>query len=469
MLFVLDGLEARWLKSMPWHDAIRTVDYQIDDPDAIPVWSWELTAEQSVGDSNLAQLVQNDLLRMIDLEKKSPERLKEESPVVAMSSTDMLDESLLPKARIVMFDKDASVFAPVLASGRLPVAGKRELLAAPLVSDRPLEIGGNTYTVVGRLHPHVSGFVKTFVMPADPTIRQELDSTLSGEQGSVHLQGVEKIATLIPEPEEEAIHPVVYGGKPMTRSDIAWGVWFSLLLVAIGATVCFMTLFRYLTRWNLGFLNVALQEIEKNRRLLWGLYLGLFAGFFGAMALGMQDVEMNYLFTEFASHEFTEGGLQYVGDAYKSGNIPRAAHATFRNNFVVQTLMLGAIPSLAILGIGVLKTLASFVVVGFAMAPVWSGTASGMTYHALTLALELPPYVLAAFGMLTWAIAVFDFLWAPVKIWYMGDKAKGIPIMENALKRLPQAFVVLLGTVTMAGVFLYLAAWYEATTLILFR
>ena len=471
LLFVLAAVEQRWLAQTSWHGAIRTVDYLIEDPEAITVWSWELTPQQSVGDSELAQIVQRDLLRMIALEETAPERLREESPVVALSSTDMLDEALLPRARLVMFAGDAAVFEPVLDSGRLPVPGQPEVLAGPLLSERPLELNGVTYTVVGRLHPYVSGFVKTFVMPEDESLRAALSTSHTMDTGSVHLAGAKRVAELLPitEEGEDSVLPVVYGGQPMTRADIAWGVWAALLVVAVGATCCFMGLFRYLTLWNLGFLNVVFQEIELRRRLLWSLYVFLFGAFFWAMAVGMQDVEMNYLFTQFASHEFTEGGLQYVGDAYKSGNIPHAAQATFQNNFIMQTVMLGALPSLLLLGVGVLKTLASFVVVGFAMAPVWSGTASGMTYHAITLALELPPYVLAAFGMLVWAIAAARFVWSPVQVWYLGDKAADVPVIEEAARQLPRAFLTLVGTVAIAAVFLYIAAWYEATTLILLR
>ncbi|MCF6285790.1 MAG: hypothetical protein L3K26_11420, partial [Candidatus Hydrogenedentes bacterium] len=188
-LFILDAMEERWLHELPWPSAIRTRDYSIEDAAAITVWSWELTPAQSVGDSKMAQLIQGDLLDMIALKKTDPDRLKRESPVVALSSSDMLDESVLPKARLVMFDRDSEIFQNVLASGRLPVAGEREVLAGPLLSERPLLIGGETYTVVGRLHPQVSGFVKTFVMARDDRLRVALDGILEVAQGSVHLEG----------------------------------------------------------------------------------------------------------------------------------------------------------------------------------------------------------------------------------------------------------------------------------------
>lgn len=470
ILALLGQVEARWLQGLPWSKAVRTPDYQIADPAAIPIWSWTLTPQQSVGDSALAQAVQEDILEKIAIKERAPERLKEESPVVALTSSDMLDASLLPRAHLVMFDRNAAFFESVLAEGRLPVPGRREVLAGPLLSDKPLQIGKATYQVVGRLHRHVSGFVKAFVMPADDALRAELDSaTAQAIRGSVHLDGIGQIEELIPEIREKNFDalPLIYGGEAITRIDIAWGVWTCLLTIAIGAIICFMALFRALAAQNLGPFNAALRATVTYSAGLWGLYIFMFGGFFGAMAVGINDVEMNYLFTEFASHQFTEGGLKYVGDAYKSRNIPRAAHATFWNNFMVQTLLFGAAPSLFVLGLGVLKTLLTFVVVGFAMAPVWSGTATSMTYHGLTLALELPPYILAAFGMVVWALAVFKFLWAPVKTWYLGDKAAGAPIVYDAARQLPQALLVFAGTIVISGLLLYIAAWYEATTLIL--
>ena len=470
-LFILATIEDRWASGLPWHNAIRTLDVTIEDEDAIPVWSWPLTPEQSVGDSGLVQAVQADLMRMIALESRDPERLREESPVVAISSGEMLNEALIPRARIVMFDRGPEIFADVLASGRLPESGSRELLAGPLVSDRPLEINGETYTVVGRLTPHCSGFLKAFVMPQDPVLRTALDAFANSSQGSVHLDGAARIETLVPGigAENKDERPVVAGGSLLTRTDIAWGVWFALLLVAAGATVSLVSTLHLLATYPCGFLNILFRETVTRSRLLWILNLVLFGGFFGAMAMGIQDAEMNYFFTQFASFQFEEGGLKYVGEAYDSGNMARAAHATFWNNFTNQTFLWGTMPSLLVPGFGVFKFLASFVVVGFVMAPVWAGTASGMTYHAITLGLELPPYVLACFGMAVWAFAVLNLIWSPVRVFYLGDKAKGVPVVEEAANQLPRALRILAGATFLTGIMLYIAAWYEAITLILFR
>src|SRR5690606_5859400 len=103
-----------------------------------------------------------------------------------------------------------------------------------------------------------------------------------------------------------------------------------------------------------------------------------------------------------------------------------------------------------------------------AMAPLWSDTATGMTFHSVTLALELPPYVLTAFGVAVWAGSVLQFLWSPVRMWYLGRNAEQ-DLIANSARQLPRGLLVLAGCTVLAAPFLYVAAWYEAVTLILFR
>jgi len=45
----------------------------------------------------------------------------------------------------------------------------------------------------------------------------------------------------------------------------------------------------------------------------------------------------------------------------------------------------------------------------------------------------------------------------------------GEPIIQEAALQLPRGLIVLVGCTLFSGLFLYIAAWYEATTLILFR
>jgi len=474
-LMVLSFIEARWLKAQPWSTAFRTVDYVVDDPSAIGTWSRELSLEQSVGESAFVGYIQRDLIRMNALEAAA-QKDKAPDPALPVNPFDtsrMLDLSYLPRASLIMIDLPASSLEPLLESGRLPEAGKNEVLGGALTSSRDLEIDGQIFSVVGKLRPQVRGFVKTYVLPADDALRAAHFGESSGaKQGSVIPDGLGRVAVLVPELVDTSIEqkPILDIGPVPTHPLIAWGIWLSLMLAAAGASLGFITLFRRLAQSRYPLLAVTMRETVLRPGLLWGLHIILFGAFFGAMFIGMRDPELNYLFTEYAAHTFTDGGLKYVGDAYQSGSIPRAAHATFHNNYVIQTLFLSAGTSLLVpLFLGVLKTMASFLVVGFAMAPLWTETASGMTYHVITLVLELPPYILASFGVSVWSLCVCRFFWSPVRVWYLGDKALGEPIIQEAALQLPRGLIVLVGCTLFSGLFLYIAAWYEATTLILFR
>ena len=467
LLFVLAALEARWLHAQPWSSAVWTEEVGIASDEAIDAWSRTLSIEQSLGDSVAVKLIQEDMVR--EAERLANRPNKSANPLDTKS---LLNLEFLPRASLLMLDGPPSDLEPVLASGRLPVAGAREVLVGPLLSSRDVVMDGKTFKVTGQLSPQASGFNKVYVLPIDPALESLFLPALGGKKGRFIADTRGRLETLIPELFDPALEslPKVHGGPVQTRPYIAWGIWLALLMVAVGSSILMIETCRRLSRLPVPVLSHAMQEVVLRPRLIRALLLIFFGGFFGAMALGLADTELNYFFTQYASHEFTEGGLKYVGDAYESGNIPHAAHATFFNNFVVQTLLLSTGASLVPPFIfGLIKIMLSFVVVGFAMAPLWTETAAGMTYHAITLGLELPPYILTGFGAAVWIQYIWGFFWSPVKVWYLGDKAAGQPIVEEAAKLLPRGLMVLAGCTAVSGIFLYIAAWYEAVTLISFR
>ncbi|MBL7648627.1 MAG: hypothetical protein JNK74_20825 [Candidatus Hydrogenedentes bacterium] len=467
LLFLLAALEARWLHAQPWSTAVWTEEVDIASDEAINAWSRTLTIEQSLGDSVVVKLIQEDMVR--ESRRLSARPGRSANPLDTKS---LLNLDFLPRASLLMLDLAPSRLEPVLASGRLPVAGAREVLAGPLLSGRDVVLDGQTFKVTGQLSPQASGFNKVYVIPMDPALEPHFLPALGGTKGRFIADTRGRLETLIPELFDPALEslPKVHGGPVQTRPYIAWGIWLALLMVAVGSSTLMLEICRRLSRLPVPVLSHAMQEVVLRPRLIGALLLIFFGGFFGAMALGLADTELNYFFTQYASHEFTEGGLKYVGDAYDSGDISRAAHATFFNNFVMQTLLLSSVASLIPpFFAGLVKIMLSFVVVGFAMAPLWTETAAGMTYHAVTLGLELPPYVLTGFGAAVWLQYIWGFLWSPVRVWYLGDKAVGQPIVDDAARLLPRGLLVLTGCTAVSAVFLYVAAWYEAVTLISFR
>ena len=107
---------------------------------------------------------------------------------------------------------------------------------------------------------------------------------------------------------------------------------------------------------------------------------------------------------EVVKQQFTEGDLAYIGEAYLSGDILAAANATWVNNFLLQTLAMGVLPSLVPLGIGFFKTLLSLGIVGFAMAPMWTDIIGNYVLHSGTMVLELEPYVIVAWACILWPV-----------------------------------------------------------------
>lgn len=469
-LFVLSIVEARWMTSQPWGHAFWTEDYLVQSEGAVDAWSRQLPLDQSRGDSLWVRMIQDDLTETARVQASRPRSTgKPDSP---LNTEGLLNIEFLPRASLLMTALPPEALQPVLESGRLPEPGKSEVLAGALLSATELVVDGRHFTVTGHIRPQASGFTKVYLLPHDPALESFFTDSHEGKHGSFLVEGGDQIDTLIPALADPAAKelPKVHGGPVQTCPWIAWGVWTSLLLVACGFSLAFVEGYRLLSRLPIPAVSHAMQEIVLRPRLIWGLHILFFGGFFGAMALGLLDAELNYFFTQYASHEFMDGGLQYVGDAYESGNFARAAHATFYNNFVVQTLLLSAGASLVPpFFAGLLKILLSFVVVGFAMAPLWTETAGGMTYHVVTLGLELPPYVLAGFGCAVWCLCTWRFLWAPVEAWYLGDKANGQPLIQDATRQLPRGLLVLTGAILVSGVFLYAAAWYESVTLILFH
>lgn len=471
LLFLLSFIEARWLRKQPWSGAVWTEYHVVDMDGAIEAWSRELSIEQSLGDSFAVRMIQEDLLREVSLqEARAPK--SDDGVDNPLDTTGLLNTDFFPRAHLLMLALPPSDLEPILASGRLPEPGKREVLAGPLLSDRDLVIDGQTFKVTGTIHPQAAGFTKVYLLPADPAMDIHFKSSEHGKRGTFFTETTWIVRKLISElgGDNAEASPTVHGGPVQTGPFIAWGVWFGLLLVAVGASTASIAGYRRLARLPIPVLSHAMQEIVLRPRLIWALHIVYFGGFFGAMAIGLLDTELNYFFTQYASHEFTDGNLKYVGDAYESGNFAQAAHATYHNNFVLQTLELTTLVSLfPPFVLGLVKIMLSFVVVGFAMAPLWSGTAAGMSYHAITLGLELPPYILVGFGAAVWAQCIGRFLWSPMKVWYLGDKAKTEPIIQDAARQVPRGFLVLAGCTLLSAVLLYLAAWYEALTLISFR
>jgi hypothetical protein len=242
----------------------------------------------------------------------------------------------------------------------------------------------------------------------------------------------------------------VLGMQVMTAPPFAFGSLLALALCAVGGFLIVRRLFH-----SLGTRPRALtyfQEVVLRPRLFTGLHAGLYGLLFCSMLAGLANPLANYRMVRVLSTVFSEGDLSHVGQAYESGNILLAAWATFYNNFIVQTLLMTFGISVVPFAPGLLKTALSFALVGFVMAPVWAGAAGGLTYHSITMVLELEAYIVACFAVVVWPLRLVDGL------------------RTDALHlHVRRAAHVVGGAVLLSALMLAIAALYEAVTLITFR
>jgi len=363
-----------------------------------------------------------------------------------------LDIELTQAEHIIAIDMPREEFAPLIASGRLPESGVPEVLAGDLARDAPFSLDGTPFKIVGHLHQSVSGLSFAYVLPYDPGISRFFTEDAGATSGWIDPEGLDHLEALFPGEKDQETRgetPKILGGITRTKPAYAWITLAGLLAVAFGGALAYMRCFARLASPPTLIFGPVLEETVRRPRLLAGLHIILYGIFFAAMALGITQPLLNYRMANLVGAVFTEGGLSYIGDAYASGNVLRATLATFYNNYVVQTLGLTFAISIAPLALGVLKTALSFAVVGFAMAPLWAGTAANYLFHSVTMALELEAYILASFVVLVWAFRLF--------------RTDGEPFGARFVRSV-QIFV---GGAILAGVMLAIAALYEATTLIL--
>ena len=153
------------------------------------------------------------------------------------------------------------------------------------------------------------------------------------------------------------------------------------------------------------------REVARRHRLWGTLHALLYILFFYAMVTGFVIPEANYQVVQYVSGIFSKSGdLGYIGDAYASGDIVRAALATFNNNYIIQTLGMTMLVSLMGIPVGAIKTAGSFVLAGLALSPIWVDGASGYIFHSVTMAMEFEGYIIACFAVLVWTIHAYRAL-----------------------------------------------------------
>ncbi len=357
--------------------------------------------------------------------------------------------------RVVFLPASGETLASMLASGKLPEPGKPQVLAGDLAGLDSFVMDGVTFRVVGRLQRGVSGLTFAYVLPADEALDEHFSQEAGAMRGWLDPVGLQRLAGKDDgvDTGEEAISGAVrVGGVTRTAPEVSWGTLLGLLLVAVGGAVAQVRLFRWLSRRRCGVFRSGLAEIALRPRLVVFMHLFLYGLFFGFMCAAIRYPVLNARVVGFVSGEFTDGSLSYIGAAYASESIWRAALATFHHNYIVATVSFAILPSLILPFAGVVKNALSFAVAGFAMAPLWTDSADLLVYHAVTLALELEAYIVAAFIVCVLPIRAIKGI---AHDRFLAEWSRGLRAIGS-------------GTL-LTGVMLAIAAFYEATTLVLLR
>ena len=435
MLFFMVALLHEDRAALPWKDALVVVQ---DSPpwDGIqPAWVRPLPVES--------------------LSKASP--FWQEVKVALESSEDgrmVLDVLALDKQeRVVAVDVPMEPLAPLLESGRLPRRGANEVLAGDLARWDSFTLDGAAFRVVGRLTRGTSALLFGYLLSYDTVHAPLFEGSPEAMRAWFDPDGLARLAHMTPEEVDASIpnDAEVIGGLTRASTGIAFGNILGIALVVVGGAGCHVWLFQALARTRLALLHSLFNATAAWPRLFVAHHVVFFGLFLGVMVAGTAMPLANMRLMNVIQNIFQEGDLQYVGDAYASGNILDAAEATFINNYVRQTLVLTLAVSVVVPFFGLVKTALSFALAGFGMAPIWTSAIQVLPFHSITIALELEAYIVACFAVTLWPV----YIVLGVAHRRVGDFAQGLAIMGS--------------TAIVTAVLLALAALYEAATLILLR
>lgn len=451
VIFATAALEARWLAGEPWSDALILLDPpELDGVETVPA-----------------------RVRRVPAASYPPDPTFEAFGAAAGGDADVDWERLLsPSEPVVALALPVADLAPLLDSGTLPEPGRPEVIAGHNARLEEFTLDGVAFRVVGRMRASAPIGHFAYTLPDDPAWRGIFHDAPESQAAALLRVGRDGMADILQRLQDRPDHVPgshnAIGIRFATRSAFAWSVWIGLALMAAGGVrAAWLWCARRAdgARW----FGPLYREVAARPLIFLGLHALLYGVFFSAMGHGMAEPHTQHRLGLVVEAMFTQGSLGYVGDAYASGNIARAAVATWWNNYVVQTIGLtflppvglwamGMLPTLLLpaallflpLPLGVVKTAASFALVGLAMAPTHAHTASGYWFHGVTMVLELEAYIIACFVVVAWPVGLLAGL------------ARGAP--RRAAADAARLFAAGVG---FTGLLLAVAGLYEAATLIL--
>jgi hypothetical protein len=329
---------------------------------------------------------------------------------------------------------EAGIGAIQLQSGRLPEAGQNEILAGARMGPREtLIVGGHSLKVVGVLKPDLALLATSFLIPPHDATRTlfpaEVPTVLHA--WLVSLTATQLGVANVRKSLDEAFPPQRYAWVT-TEDRLEPRAFYSYLcglaILLVGGSGALIGLFRWLAGkvtepalavkqsvedlapTNVGavaslyrFLAGPLLEMKARPRLVWGVHLV----YYGLVIAGslliyeLPEVQAVLMGKVREALSTNSNPLGVAGEAYLSGNIPRAALVTFLINFLLGSLACITLPSMLLPGSGVFVAGLRATLWGLILAPATPLLAFAMLPHSLTMLLEGEGYILATlFGLL---------------------------------------------------------------------
>ena len=368
-------------------------------------------------------------------------------------------EAKLSEKLILLGPQQAGIGEGFLASGRMPVAGRAEVLAGCQVSHKDrLAVAGRELQVVGVLARDVALLADSYLLPPDASVAGLFDPA----DASVRAARLVRLAPTEARSRQlrkrlGAVYPRQQYARVGATVRVQRGPYYLYLagqaLLVLGGSGFLIGLYTALgSRPGRGWLRDPLAQLAARRRLLWAVHLV----YFGLMVLGslivyelpaLQAGLLGAVGSQIASEQ---GVLGIAGKAYGSGSIPLAAVVTFAINFSLGSVVHITLPSLVIPGSGVLMAAFRAALWGLILAPTVSTLSPGTLAHSWTLLLEGEAYILAAFFALL----------IPA---YMCQQSLGGRVLE----RYGRAVLLNMKACLLIAIVLIAAACYEATEVIM--
>jgi hypothetical protein len=349
---------------------------------------------------------------------------------------------------VVLLPASDDALTDLLADGRIPARGRFEALAGDLARGTSFELDGHEFEAVGRFQRGVGGLAFAFVVPDDEAYRPLFAPETGATKGCIDLIGRQRLAAI---PADEAkqfpepIGPMMRAGKGVPACVV-----LGLILVALGGSMFYYRIFIRMASRGVRGAQGMIEDVRDRPGLFWGMHVLMYGVFFLMMLLAVNYPIATMRIGHYVGEELTKGSLSHIGAAYASGDVMLAAVVTFAHNYFVATLLYTIVLSLIVPFGGVIKNLLTFLVVGFVMAPIWLGSAWGLSFHSITMAIELGAYIIVSF-----AVAVL-----PIRAAEGYSRGEFWPQVARGLE-------TVWGAALISGCMLAVAALYEAATLIL--